>query len=72
MKSITFVLICTGNVFHLHCFETWSNIPQCPKLYTIFVAGDIYSVVPNSSSDCLAELASEYNEDPEELKKRVL
>ncbi|XP_077195075.1 leucine-rich repeat- and IQ domain-containing protein 1 isoform X3 [Paroedura picta] len=33
---------------------------------------DIYSVVRHSASDCLAELASEYNEDPEELKKRVL
>ncbi|XP_015260975.1 PREDICTED: leucine-rich repeat and IQ domain-containing protein 1 [Gekko japonicus] len=33
---------------------------------------DIYNVVPNSASDCLTELASEYNEDPEELKKRVL
>ncbi|XP_054845402.1 leucine-rich repeat and IQ domain-containing protein 1 [Eublepharis macularius] len=33
---------------------------------------DIYSVVPNSTSNCLAELASEYNEDPDELKKRVL
>ncbi|XP_066490406.1 leucine-rich repeat and IQ domain-containing protein 1 [Tiliqua scincoides] len=33
---------------------------------------DIPCVVPNSASDCLAKLASEYNEDPEEFKKRVL
>lgn len=34
-------------------------------------AGDIPCVVSNSASDSLAELASEYNEDPEEFKKRV-
>ncbi|XP_044311256.1 leucine-rich repeat and IQ domain-containing protein 1 [Varanus komodoensis] len=34
-------------------------------------SSDIYSVVPNNASQCLAQLASEYNEDPEELKKRV-
>uniref|UniRef100_A0ACB8FPR1 Uncharacterized protein n=1 Tax=Sphaerodactylus townsendi TaxID=933632 RepID=A0ACB8FPR1_9SAUR len=36
------------------------------------VLSDFYSVVPNRASDCLVELASEYNEDPEDLKKRVL
>nr|XP_028602749.1 leucine-rich repeat and IQ domain-containing protein 1-like [Podarcis muralis] len=36
------------------------------------ISSDIYKVVPNNASECLAELASEYNEDPEELKKRVL
>ncbi|XP_060101131.1 leucine-rich repeat and IQ domain-containing protein 1 [Heteronotia binoei] len=30
---------------------------------------DVYSVVPDSASDYLVELASEYNEDPEELKR---
>ncbi|KAF7248756.1 Leucine-rich repeat and IQ domain-containing protein 1, partial [Varanus komodoensis] len=34
-------------------------------------SSDIYSVVPNNASQCLAQLASEYNEDPEELKKRM-
>lgn len=33
---------------------------------------DIYSVVPKNASEHLAVLASEYNEDPEELKRRVL
>ncbi|NXC50420.1 LRIQ1 protein, partial [Penelope pileata] len=32
----------------------------------------IYEVVPCHASDHLAELASEYNEDPEQFKKRVL
>ncbi|XP_062990776.1 leucine-rich repeat and IQ domain-containing protein 1 [Elgaria multicarinata webbii] len=36
------------------------------------MSSDTYSVVPNNASECLAQLASEYNEDPEELKKRVL
>ncbi|XP_061495626.1 leucine-rich repeat and IQ domain-containing protein 1 isoform X2 [Rhineura floridana] len=36
------------------------------------MSSNIYSVVPNNASESLAELASEYNEDPEELKKRVL
>lgn len=35
-------------------------------------AGDVYYIVPNNASEYLAELASQYNEDPEELKKRVL
>ncbi|PKU49681.1 leucine-rich repeat and iq domain-containing protein 1 [Limosa lapponica baueri] len=33
---------------------------------------NIYGVVSCHTSDYLAELASEYNEDPEQLKKRVL
>ncbi|XP_042326223.1 leucine-rich repeat and IQ domain-containing protein 1 isoform X2 [Sceloporus undulatus] len=33
---------------------------------------DIYRVIPKNASECLAELASEYNEDPEEFKKRIL
>nr|XP_034983568.1 leucine-rich repeat and IQ domain-containing protein 1 isoform X1 [Zootoca vivipara] len=36
------------------------------------ISSNIYKVVPNNASEYLAELASEYNEDPEELKKRVL
>ncbi|XP_062424108.1 leucine-rich repeat and IQ domain-containing protein 1 [Rhea pennata] len=34
--------------------------------------GSVYEVVSSHTSDYLAELALEYNEDPEELKKRVL
>ncbi|XP_067415959.1 leucine-rich repeat and IQ domain-containing protein 1 isoform X3 [Emydura macquarii macquarii] len=33
---------------------------------------DIYGVVSNHASEYLAELASEYNEDPEALKKKIL
>ncbi|XP_020633418.3 leucine-rich repeat- and IQ domain-containing protein 1 isoform X1 [Pogona vitticeps] len=36
------------------------------------ISDDIYSVVPKNASEHLAVLASEYNEDPEELKRRVL
>ncbi|KAH0616723.1 hypothetical protein JD844_028070 [Phrynosoma platyrhinos] len=36
------------------------------------MSSDIYRVIPENASECLAELASEYNEDPEELKKRIL
>ncbi|NWW42945.1 LRIQ1 protein, partial [Pedionomus torquatus] len=35
-------------------------------------ASHIYAIVSCSASDYLAELASEYNEDPEQFKKRVL
>ncbi|XP_065525805.1 leucine-rich repeat and IQ domain-containing protein 1 [Lathamus discolor] len=35
-------------------------------------ASNIYGVVSCHASDYLAELASEYNEDPEQLKKKVL
>ncbi|XP_013927709.1 PREDICTED: leucine-rich repeat and IQ domain-containing protein 1 isoform X2 [Thamnophis sirtalis] len=35
-------------------------------------SSDVYYIVPNNGSEYLAELASQYNEDPEELKKRVL
>ncbi|KAM6301689.1 LOW QUALITY PROTEIN: leucine-rich repeat- and IQ domain-containing protein 1 [Podargus strigoides] len=31
-----------------------------------------YGIVSSHASDCLAELATEYNEDPEQFKKRVL
>ncbi|XP_069085726.1 leucine-rich repeat and IQ domain-containing protein 1 isoform X2 [Pleurodeles waltl] len=34
--------------------------------------GNSYEVVPHQASDLLAELASEYNEDPEALKTRIL
>ncbi|XP_010072650.1 PREDICTED: leucine-rich repeat and IQ domain-containing protein 1, partial [Pterocles gutturalis] len=33
---------------------------------------NIYGAVSCRASDCMAELASEYNEDPEQFKKRVL
>ncbi|NXK48247.1 LRIQ1 protein, partial [Chauna torquata] len=33
---------------------------------------NFYEVVPSRASDHLSELASEYNEDPEQFKKRVL
>ncbi|XP_070611877.1 leucine-rich repeat- and IQ domain-containing protein 1 isoform X2 [Erythrolamprus reginae] len=36
------------------------------------LSSDVYYIVPNHASEYLAELASQYNEDPEELKKRVL
>ncbi|XP_053111288.1 leucine-rich repeat and IQ domain-containing protein 1 isoform X2 [Hemicordylus capensis] len=36
------------------------------------ISNDFYKVVPNNASECLAKLASKYNEDPEELRKRVL
>ncbi|XP_062838793.1 leucine-rich repeat and IQ domain-containing protein 1 isoform X3 [Anolis carolinensis] len=36
------------------------------------MSSDIYTVIPTNASECLAEMAAEYNEDPEELKKRIL
>ncbi|XP_010219616.1 PREDICTED: leucine-rich repeat and IQ domain-containing protein 1 [Tinamus guttatus] len=36
------------------------------------ITSNVYEVVCSHASDDLAELALEYNEDPEELKKRVL
>ncbi|XP_060633356.2 leucine-rich repeat and IQ domain-containing protein 1 [Anolis sagrei] len=36
------------------------------------MSSDIYTVIPTNASECLAEIAAEYNEDPEELKKRIL
>lgn len=33
--------------------------------------GNIYGVASCHASDCLAELASENNEDPEQFKRRV-
>ncbi|ETE68720.1 Leucine-rich repeat and IQ domain-containing protein 1, partial [Ophiophagus hannah] len=41
-------------------------------LENVEFSSDIYYIVPNNASEYLAELASQYNEDPEELKKRVL
>ncbi|KAM6437248.1 leucine-rich repeat- and IQ domain-containing protein 1 isoform 2-T3 [Liasis olivaceus] len=41
-------------------------------LENVEISSDIYRIVPNNASECLAELASQYNEDPEELKRRVL
>ncbi|XP_063164469.1 leucine-rich repeat and IQ domain-containing protein 1 [Candoia aspera] len=41
-------------------------------LENVEISSDIYHIVPSNASECLAELASQYNEDPEELKKRVL
>ncbi|XP_034258768.1 leucine-rich repeat and IQ domain-containing protein 1 isoform X1 [Pantherophis guttatus] len=41
-------------------------------LENVELSSDVYYIVPNNASEYLAELASQYNEDPEELKKRVL
>ncbi|KAG8137939.1 hypothetical protein E2320_003875 [Naja naja] len=41
-------------------------------LENVEFSSDTYYIVPNNASEYLAELASQYNEDPEELKKRVL
>ncbi|KAK9399748.1 leucine-rich repeat and IQ domain-containing protein 1 [Crotalus adamanteus] len=41
-------------------------------LENVEISSDIYCIVPNNASEYLAELASQYNEDPEEFKKRVL
>ncbi|XP_029140368.1 leucine-rich repeat and IQ domain-containing protein 1 [Protobothrops mucrosquamatus] len=41
-------------------------------LENVEISSDIYCIVPNNASEYLAELASQYNEEPEEFKKRVL
>lgn len=52
--------------------STGKGFSLCVLNY-IFISslGNIYGVVSCHASDYLAELASEYNEDPEQFKKRV-
>lgn len=51
---------------------TGKGFSPCVLNY-IFISslGNVHGIVSCHTSDYLAELASEYNEDPEQFKKRV-